>query len=454
MAKNINTGGQLLLRLGTVWLAIMAVGCAVTPHQKGLNLLNNSQYKAAIELLEQAEADEPNNALIKRDLGVSYYKTRRVDDASKKLLEAKAIEPKDGKTIFYLGLCYEQKKDIESAIAEYKQYIDLSRSKQFKLNISVRIRQLTNEQITRAVARSVAQEQAIDVNSIPPKSVAVLYFKNLSTARELDPLQKGLTQMLITDLAKAKQLKVVERVRLQKLLEELKLGTGEFVERSSAPRVGKLIGASKLVQGGFTDLSDENLRIDAALAQTGSGEINNIDEITGKLNTIFQLEKNLTFQVIDELGIKLTREERLAIQESQTESLLAFIAYSRGLDFEDRSMYPEAKTEYQKAARIDPGFALAKQSLQELDIAQKAAQSAKTDIGALESEYEEEFSETTETSKNSRLVSSSFAAQTGQVPQGDNDTREPVQEANGTDNATLTRAIVPILVPLPADGQQ
>ncbi len=428
---------------------IILSACAGGPYQQGVNHLKKSEFDQAIGLLQQAEVEKPQDERIKRDLGVAYYKVRRFDEAIEKLQQADTLHAGDGKTIFYLGLAYEKQGTLDKAIDAYKSYVKLSRSKDFRLGISIRIKQLTHQQVRQAVAEALAQEQSIQVDAIPTNSVAVLYFQNLSSSPELDPLKKGLSQMLITDLAKAKQLTVVERLRLQTLLQELKLGTTGMVEAGSAPRVGKLIGAGKLVHGGFTDLQDENLRIDASLAEAASNERSDLEEITGKLNSIFQLEKDLAFKIIDELGVTLTQEEREAIQKIETESLLALIAYSRGLDFEDRAMFSEAKTEYQKAVQIDPGFGLAKQSLTDVDIAQKAAAAPATSTSELETEFESEAGDASGSAKASRLVNSSFAAQTGQVPQGDNDTREPLQEATGSDNATLNNAVVPIRVPLP-----
>jgi TolB-like protein len=209
--------------------------------------------------------------------------------------------------------------------------------------------------------QALANESAIDVSEIPDRSVAVLYFQNLGSSENLTPLQKGIADMLITDLSQVKELKVVERVKMQKLLEEMGLGQSGLVDASTAPRFGRLLGAGKMVNGSFVDLDQNNIRIDAGMIDTKSSEVQRGKEVTGELERFFRLEKNLALNIIDDMGITLSEEERKAILFIPTESMLAFLAYSKGLDYEDRGMYDQAEAQYQKAVQIDPNFTRARQ---------------------------------------------------------------------------------------------
>jgi tetratricopeptide (TPR) repeat protein len=53
--------------------------------------------------------------------------------------------------------------------------------------------------------------------------------------------------------------------------------------------------------------------------------------------------------------------------EIPTESLLAFMAYARAIDAEDRGHYTEAIDGYQQALQYDPKFTLAKQHMLRVD---------------------------------------------------------------------------------------
>ena len=199
---------------------VFVASCAVSTYRQGVRHLKKDEFNEAIQLLEEAEQQKPENYKIKRELGVAYYKSNRIDAAINKLKEAKELKPKDSKTVFYLGLSYEAKQMLSEAINEYKNYRSLSRVGGFKKEISKRIKQLTSEQVSSEISRAISQEQSLDVSSIPDNTVAVMYFENLSASDDYDPLQKGLAQMLMTDLAKAQKIQVVERLKLQKLHEE------------------------------------------------------------------------------------------------------------------------------------------------------------------------------------------------------------------------------------------
>ena len=63
---------------------------------------------------------------------------------------------------------------------------------------------------------------------------------------------------------------VVERERLQLVLEELKLGTTSLVDESTRLRLGKLVGATLMVFGGYQAIGD-TVRLDVRLVEVESG---------------------------------------------------------------------------------------------------------------------------------------------------------------------------------------
>jgi TolB-like protein len=85
-------------------------------------------------------------------------------------------------------------------------------------------------------------------------------------------LRKGLTQMLVSDLAGVPEIDIVERVRLQDAIEELELNRTNKIDQGSANRIGKLLGARYLVLGGYFDIAG-TLRMDARVVEVETGKI-------------------------------------------------------------------------------------------------------------------------------------------------------------------------------------
>ncbi|MBN2356967.1 tetratricopeptide repeat protein [candidate division KSB1 bacterium] len=357
-------GRHFLFSIGVLAL-VFIYGCAPsTYYSRGHTLLEKQDYPGAISQLKLAIAEDYRNIDAVRDLGVAVYHTGKLNLAQGFLRLALSRHPNDPMANYYLGVVYEDRGLIADAIKQYSRYTELSPFSDLRKTIEGRLLVLIRRQMKEQIETLLAQEQALDVSQVAANSVAVLYFANLSQNPEWMPLQKGLTDMVITDLAQVQNLTVVERARLQMLIDEMGLGMSGLVKEETAPRMGKLLGAARVVQGSFTGASAENVRIDASLADIRTGQAVAADKIAGSLEQFYQLEKDLVFNIIDALGVKLSREEREAIQQVPTKNLLAFMAFCRGLDYEDKGQWDLARNEFKAAVNFDPGFSKAQSGLQ------------------------------------------------------------------------------------------
>jgi len=127
-------------------------------------------------------------------------------------------------------------------------------------------------------------------------TIGVLYFDYAGKNAELAPLSKGLAQMLISDLAAVDTVRVVERERLQAVLDEQRLGeswkkSGKIDNRTAA-RIGKLLGARYLVLGTYFDAMG-TFRADARLVDVETGQIVKSIGANGKAEDFIGLEQAL-----------------------------------------------------------------------------------------------------------------------------------------------------------------
>jgi TolB-like protein len=188
------------------------------------------------------------------------------------------------------------------------------------------------------------------------KTLAVLYFENNSIvdSESLDPLSKGMAALLVTDLSNLSGLQVVERERIQYILDEVKMEQTDYFDQESAVRVGKLLGAHVLLMGGFMKTDKKTMRIDARLIKTETGELLKAETVTGHPKDLIKLENELAIKIAGNLEVTIEEAEEKAMNADSGESMEAILAYTRGLNLEDEQKFAEAYGAYKEALAISP----------------------------------------------------------------------------------------------------
>ena len=183
------------------------------------------------------------------------------------------------------------------------------------------------------------------------KTIAISYFDNTSSKDEWNHISKGIADMLITDLSNVESIQIVEREKLEEIIQEQNLALTGIIDESKAAQVGKLLGAKLILTGSFL-IMGETMRIDARLLDVSTGKVIMAKKIEGKKNSFFQLEKILVNKLISTLDLKLTRGETRKIKKVQTESFESFSAYSSGLDAFDNGEYDMAMKSMEEAVEL------------------------------------------------------------------------------------------------------
>lgn len=216
----------------------------------------------------------------------------------------------------------------------------------------------------------------------PAKTIAVLYFENNSVVDKdkLDPLKKGLADMMITELSKIKSLKVVERQHIQSIIEELNLNETDMVDKSTTQKMGKLLGAEVMLFGGFSNLFNDQLRIDVRIVRTETGETLKADEETGELDEFLPMLQSLVKKIATDLDVKLSSAEEDQLESSNEGKFIGYVTFAKALNFEDqgrklektgknadaKTAYENAKNLFQKAVEESDGYEPAKQKVVEM----------------------------------------------------------------------------------------
>ena len=388
---------------------------------------STKQYRADILRYKFFVKQNPSDATGFLELGIISLELQNYAYAKKLLSKAYRLDRKNGKTLYFLGQLFEKQSNNTAALKIYKLYNDVSLLSPYRKQMSLRYETLNRELIRSEMQQLLAQEKNLNVADISPKSVAVFPFTYQGENKTFAELGIGIGEMMITDLSQVNGLKVIERIRLQAMFNEISMGQSGMVEEGTAPRFGKLLGAAKIVHGNY-DVSDKNnVELNVGFWDVKDNYFPGLSNQKDGLRNLFKMEKDLVFSLLDEMNVALTMQERMKIQEIPTKNLQAFLNYCKGLQMENRGDFGQAAKFFEQAKKIDPDFKKAEQKVETNQLLATAGQTGLYEFALSSPVPSTGKAATTNDLVNSRLTNISSNIGTIFVP--GQDSRESVQEA-------------------------
>jgi serine/threonine protein kinase/Tfp pilus assembly protein PilF len=180
------------------------------------------------------------------------------------------------------------------------------------------------------------------------KSVAVLYFENLSSAKEDEYFRDGMTEDIITELANIQGLRVFPRPAMLAYRDK----------PVTAPQLGSELGAA-YVLGGSIRRAGNRLRITAQLVETRTNHTMWGQRYDREMADVFEVQDEIARALAQALRISLSPQEEKTITRKPTENLQAYDYYLRGRSYTRRESLEFALQMFEQAIKLDPGFALA-----------------------------------------------------------------------------------------------
>lgn len=335
----------------------------------------NAAPAAQIPALEARVAQRPADVQAVVQLGGAYRQAGRLHDARRVLEDAHRRAPRDGGAAALLGLTCEDQGDFACARPLYEEYVRSGPSRLLRAQLRDRLALLERRQREADVRAAVAQEARLANTPPQPNTVAIFPFIFAGTDESLRPLERALAEFMATDLASLGSLTVLERARVQLLLDEIARGGSGRVDAATAARGGRLLGAAHVVQGHIGGggqalaLQARVARVTPAGAQTAGDAV----EERGALAALFDMQQALALGVYQRLGFEPTPEQRARVMKKPTEHLQAVLAYGRGLESADAGDFAQAARHFMEAAALDPGFAAARMQAAQTTSAARAA---------------------------------------------------------------------------------
>lgn len=193
--------------------------------------------------------------------------------------------------------------------------------------------------------------------AVKTKAIAVLPFDNISPDTESDYFSDGLTEELIVNLSRLKDVRVVSRTTSMQYK-----GAKKDIKT-----IGRELGVRYIMEGSVRRFQD-NLRITAQLIDVESDAQLWAETYKGKLADVFDIQEQVSKQIVDALMLKLTPTEKVVLTKRSTLNAEAFDCNLRARDF----LYRLSKNNiqfaiqlFQRAIELDQRYAEAHAGLGE-----------------------------------------------------------------------------------------
>jgi len=191
----------------------------------------------------------------------------------------------------------------------------------------------------------------VTVTGLPPRTVAVLPFDDLSIKRDNGQLALAVPEMVLQRLGTVKELIVIARSSSFAFI-------GQQVD---AHEIGKRLSARYLVEGALQRV-DDRLRITAHLVDAQTGADLRSLSFDRHLNDIFELQDDIAQQIAETLRVQLLGADMYRVDRSRGTSLEAYLSYLDAQALLNHWTTKDAKQgvmELERAIKLDPTFALA-----------------------------------------------------------------------------------------------
>jgi serine/threonine protein kinase/tetratricopeptide (TPR) repeat protein len=195
-----------------------------------------------------------------------------------------------------------------------------------------------------AESKSGASKQTV-------KSVAVLYFENLSGVKEDEYLRDGITEDIITELSKIRGLNTFSRPTVLAYRDKL----------VTPSQIGQQLKAAYVLTGSLRR-SGNRLRITTQLVDTATDFPMWSERYDREMKDVFEVQDEIARKIAEALRVTLSPQELEALAVKPTENLQAYDLYLRGKRYARRQTRQDlefALQMFENAVTMDPSFALA-----------------------------------------------------------------------------------------------
>jgi len=180
-------------------------------------------------------------------------------------------------------------------------------------------------------------------------SIAVIPFDNLSTDQGSEIFTDGITEDILTQLSKLKDLHVISRTSVMQYKKTKK----------TIPEIAKELGVTYILEGSMRKYGDQ-IRVTAQLIDTRTDNHIWAENYDRTLTDIFALQTEVSQEIADALKLNISFDEQQSLTIIPTENINAYQFFLRGrqeADKRNKESLAKSVQLYQQAIDLDPNYA-------------------------------------------------------------------------------------------------
>jgi TolB-like protein/DNA-binding winged helix-turn-helix (wHTH) protein/Tfp pilus assembly protein PilF len=197
--------------------------------------------------------------------------------------------------------------------------------------------------------RQVFRRSLAEPNGTRIRSIVVLPLENLSRDPDQEYFADGMTDALITDLAKVSSLRVISRTSAMRYR----------ATKKSLSEIAREVGVDAVVEGTVMRAGDR-VRISAQLIEATTDHHLWAGSYERDLRDVLSLQDQVTRAIVSEVRAKLTPQEHARLATARPANPRAYEAYLRGRYLQTKRTAEDmrkALAYFQHALAIDPSYA-------------------------------------------------------------------------------------------------
>lgn len=174
---------------------------------------------------------------------------------------------------------------------------------------------------------------------------------------QLSYLERALPELIITGLNQASTLRIVERMKLREILQELKLGSSKLSDEDSRLKLGKTLGAKYMVFGSYTMLGNM-IRVDVRVIETETSLTLFADAAMGTPESILNQTQKFVNEIREKIGMTTEVAEKNALNQTEL-----WAEYDKGILLMEKGKYEDAIQIFQTVLKKSPDFSPAEKQM-------------------------------------------------------------------------------------------